>query len=48
MIKGGEVYFLEVNTLPGLTPNSLFPKAAEAVGLSFNDLIDHLVKTART
>jgi len=47
MIKGGEVYFLEVNTLPGLTPNSLFPKAAEAVGLSFNDLIDHLVKTAR-
>jgi D-alanine-D-alanine ligase len=47
MIRDGEVFFLEVNTLPGLTPNSLFPKAAEAVGLSFNGLIDHLVKTAR-
>jgi D-alanine-D-alanine ligase len=47
MIRAGEVFFLEVNTLPGLTPNSLFPKAAEAVGLSFDGLIDHLVKTAR-
>ena len=47
MIRDGEVFFLEVNTLPGLTPQSLFPKAAEAVGLSFNGLIDHLVKTAR-
>lgn len=47
MIRDGEVYFLEVNTLPGLTSQSLFPKAAEAVGLSFDSLIDHLVKTAR-
>ncbi|MFM2339431.1 MAG: D-alanine--D-alanine ligase [Candidatus Parcubacteria bacterium] len=47
IIKDGEVYFLEVNTLPGLTSESLFPKAAVAVGLSFNELIDHLVKTAR-
>lgn len=47
MIRDGEVFFLEVNTLPGLTPNSLFPKAAEAVGLSFTGLIDHLVRTAR-
>ncbi len=47
MIREGEVYFLEVNTLPGLTSQSLFPKAAEAVGLSFSGLIDHLVKTAQ-
>lgn len=47
MVRNGEVYFLEVNTLPGLTPTSLFPKAAEAVGLSFPGLVDHLVKTAR-
>jgi D-alanine-D-alanine ligase len=47
IVKNGEVYFLEVNTLPGLTPESLFPKAAAAVGLSFPQLIDHLVKTAR-
>ena len=47
MVRKGEVFFLEVNTLPGLTPQSLFPKAAEAGGLSFNALIDHLVRTAR-
>lgn len=46
IVKDGEIYFLEVNTLPGLTPNSLFPKAAAAVGLSFNELVDHLVATA--
>jgi len=38
---------LEVNTLPGLTPNSLFPKSAEAVGLNFKGLIDHLIRTAK-
>lgn len=47
MIRKGEVYFLEVNTLPGLTSQSLYPKAAEAVGLPFTDLIGHLIKTAR-
>lgn len=47
MIRGDDVYFLEVNTLPGLTPISLFPKASEAIGLSFNLLIDHLVRTAK-
>lgn len=47
IIKGDEVYFLEVNTLPGLTDESLFPKAASAVGLSYENLIDHLVRTAK-
>ncbi len=46
MVKNGKVYFLEVNTLPGLTDESLFPKAAEAVGLTYDDLIDHLLETA--
>ncbi len=46
IVKDGEVYFLEVNTLPGLTSESLFPKAAAAVGLSFPQLIQHLVDTA--
>ena len=40
------VYFLEVNTLPGLTPNSLFPKAMDAVGSSYNELVAHLVDNA--
>lgn len=47
MVRDGEVYFLEVNTLPGLTPESLFPKAAAAIGCSFPQLIEHLIVTAR-
>lgn len=47
IIRDNEVYFLEVNTLPGLTPESLLPKAAAAVGLSYDQLIDHLIKTAK-
>ncbi len=40
------VYFLEVNTLPGLTPESLYPKAAAAVGLKLEDLVVHLIEHA--
>lgn len=47
IVRDGEVYFLEINTLPGLTDQSLFPKAAAAVGLEFKDLIKHLVETSR-
>ena len=41
------VYFLEVNTLPGLTPNSLLPKSVDAVGVLFGDFLDHLIMLAR-
>ncbi len=47
IVKNGDVYFLEVNTLPGLTTESLLPKAAAAVGLSYPQLIAHLIETAR-
>jgi len=47
LVRNGEVYFLEINTLPGLTNQSLLPKSAEAIGLSFKDLIAHLIETAR-
>jgi D-alanine-D-alanine ligase len=40
------IYILEVNTLPGLTSESLLPKAAEAAGLEFPDLLDHLLTLA--
>jgi D-alanine-D-alanine ligase len=46
IVRSGEVFFLEVNTLPGLTGESLYPKAAAAVGLSFTDLVAHLIETA--
>jgi D-alanine-D-alanine ligase len=47
IVQGDDVYFLEVNTLPGLTPEALYPRAADAVGLSFSHLVDHLIRTAR-
>lgn len=46
IVRDGEAYFLEVNTLPGLTPQSLYPKGAAAVGLEFMRLVEHLVETA--
>jgi D-alanine-D-alanine ligase len=39
-------YILEVNTLPGMTTTSLLPKIAGAAGLSFNDLIEEMIKHA--
>jgi D-alanine-D-alanine ligase len=40
------VYFLEVNTLPGLTSESLVPKALSAVGASLSDFFDHILDRA--
>ena len=46
IVRDKKIYFLEVNTLPGLTKESIYPKAAKAVGLEFEDLIEHLLNTA--
>ena len=40
------VYYLETNTLPGLTTESLMPKALAAVGVPFRDFLSHLVNLA--
>lgn len=40
------LYLLECNTLPGLTPLSLFPEAAAAAGLTYEALVDRLVRAA--
>lgn len=37
-------YCLEVNTLPGMTSHSLIPKMAKAIGISFDELIDKIIK----
>jgi D-alanine-D-alanine ligase len=42
----GEPILLEVNTIPGMTPTSLFPDAARASGYSFADLVRHVVLRA--
>jgi D-alanine-D-alanine ligase len=44
----GGLFVLEVNTIPGLTKNSLFPKAACAAGLSMQQLCVQLVELALT
>ena len=41
-----ELYCLEVNTLPGMTATSLVPKAAKAVGISFEELIKKIIQQA--
>lgn len=40
------VYYLETNTLPGLTTESLMPKALATVGVPFPDFLSHLVDLA--
>jgi len=42
----GEPVILEVNTLPGMTPTSLYPDAAKAAGISFVELMAYLVENA--
>jgi D-alanine-D-alanine ligase len=44
----GEPVILEINTLPGMTPTSLYPDAARAAGLSFDALVAFLVERARS
>ncbi|GGH20813.1 D-alanine--D-alanine ligase [Paenibacillus segetis] len=39
-------YVLEVNTLPGMTANSLLPKSAAAAGLSFTQLLDRIIDSS--
>ncbi len=42
----GRIYILEINTLPGLTPTSLLPQSAAAIGLSMEGLLDKVVASA--
>jgi D-alanine-D-alanine ligase len=42
----GEPVVLEVNTLPGMTPTSLLPKAAAAAGISYEELCQRIVDLA--
>ncbi|SCI79517.1 D-alanine--D-alanine ligase [uncultured Clostridium sp.] len=44
IVSNGIAYLLEVNTLPGLTKASLIPKSAEAVGMSFTELLDRIIE----
>ena len=44
ILSGGKAYCLEVNTLPGMTPASLIPKAAKLEGLDYPHLCEKIVE----
>ena len=44
-LKDNELYFLEVNTLPGMTKTSLIPDLATLKGYSYDDVVKIMVDT---
>jgi len=44
MSEDGEIFCLETNTLPGMTPTSLLPQQAAAAGISYEDLCDKIIE----
>ncbi|MFA5699960.1 MAG: D-alanine--D-alanine ligase [Desulfuromonas sp.] len=43
MLRGEEFFFLEVNTIPGMTETSLLPKAAACEGMNFAEIVDRIL-----
>jgi D-alanine-D-alanine ligase len=46
ILRGSRPYFLEINTIPGMTETSLVPQAAAKAGISFPELLDKLIELA--
>ncbi|MFH1874282.1 MAG: D-alanine--D-alanine ligase [Pseudomonadota bacterium] len=44
--KNDQAYFLEINTIPGMTELSLVPKAAAHIGISFEQLVEQILDAA--
>ncbi len=44
--ENGDIYVLEVNTIPGLTETSLLPKIAGSAGLGFPELMEEMLRLA--
>ena len=42
----GEIWFLEINTLPGMTPTSLLPQEAAAVGIGYGELCERIIRAS--
>lgn len=47
MSNEGELFCLEANTLPGMTPTSLLPQEAAAIGISFEELCEKILQYAK-
>jgi len=46
MSEKGDLYCLEANTLPGMTPTSLLPQEAQAIGMGYEDLCEKIIEIA--
>ncbi len=46
--EDGTPWFLEINTLPGMTPTSLLPQEAEAVGIGYGELCERIIEASLT
>lgn len=46
MNEAGEMFCLEANTLPGMTPTSLLPQEAAAEGISYGELCEKIIESA--
>jgi len=46
IIRDDVIYVLELNTIPGMTETSLYPQAAEAMGIKFQELLDRIIEIA--
>ncbi|SFN44075.1 D-alanine--D-alanine ligase [Proteiniclasticum ruminis] len=46
IVRDGVPYLLEINTLPGMTRTSLFPKSAKGIGLSYQGLLDRIIQSS--
>ena len=44
ILKDGDLYVLETNTIPGMTATSLLPQAAQVAGYTFTQLLDRLIE----
>jgi len=47
LTEDDEPFVLEVNTVPGMTPTSLVPMAAQAKGISYDQLVGRMLDLAR-
>lgn len=43
----GQLYIIETNSIPGMTPTSLLPEEAGKIGISFSEMLDHIIKASK-
>jgi D-alanine-D-alanine ligase len=46
LVSGDDAYLSEMNTLPGFTTTSMYPKQADLAGIPFRELITRLIELA--